>query len=193
MTNDNELQLLEAIYASGSSGQANSQRVLAGQAGLSLGMTNALLSRFAERGWVKLTHISGRSLRYILTPCGVEEVLRRTMAYFTRAERSATNYRARIDDYVHGIARQGFRVLVYEGPKELEFLFDYSCARRGVALVASPSEELRATLSRDSSAMFVSGQKAPEAALGAPGALPPSRASSEALADILFPGMLRVR
>lgn len=202
MTSESELQLLEAIYASGSSGQANSQRVLAGQAGLSLGMTNALLSRFAERGWVKLTHISGRSLRYILTPSGVEEVLRRTMAYFSRAERSATNYRARIDDYVHGIARKGFRVLVYEGPKELEFLFDYSCERRGVALVASPSEELRSTLSQDSTAMFVS---AGEPAVGAPdgsgspgvpgasGAPLALRASAEALADILFPGMLRVR
>ena len=187
MTNDSELQLLEAIYASETSGQANSQRALAGQAGLSLGMTNALLSRFAERGWVKLTHISGRSLRYILTPSGVEEDLRRTMAYFTRAERSATNYRARIDDYVHGIARKGFRVLVYEGPVELEFLFDYSCTRRGVALVASPSEELRATLSRDSTVMFVSSGDAF-------GAAPPSvRASAEGLAAILFPGMPRAR
>jgi len=202
MTNDNELQLLEAIYASETAGQANSQRALAGQAGLSLGMTNALLSRFAERGWVKLTHISGRSLRYILTPCGVEEVLRRTMAYFTRAERSATNYRARIDDYVHGIARKGFRVLVYEGPKELEFLFDYSCARRGVALVVSPTKELFATLSQDSTAMFVSagepavgapGASAAPGVHGLPGAPPLARASSQVLADILFPGMPRLR
>ncbi len=187
MNNDNELQLLEAIYASETSGQANSQRVLAGRAGLSLGMTNALLTRFAERGWVKLNHLSGRSLRYILTPSGVEEVLRRTMAYFSRAERSAANYRARIDEFVHGLARNGFKALVYEGPKELEFLFDYSCTRRGVALVASPSEELRAALSRDATAMFVSSGDAF-------GAAPPSvRASAEGLAAILFPGMPRAR
>lgn len=196
MTNDNELQLLEAIYASETASQTNSQRALAGRAGLSLGMTNALLSRFAERGWVKLTHLSGRNLRYILTPAGVEEALRRTITYFARAERSATNYRARIDDYVHGIARKGFRVLVYEGPKELEFLFDYSCSRRGVALMASPSKEMRASLSQDSTAMFVSGEEAFGATPGVPGSpeAPPSvRASVEGLTEILFPGMERVR
>lgn len=194
MTNDNELQLLEAIYASEIAGQANSQRALAGRAGLSLGMTNALLSRFAERGWVKLMHLSGRSLRYILTPAGVEEVLRRTMAYFARAERSATNYRARIDDFVHGIARGGFRILVYEGPKELEFLFDYSCSRRGVAMVASPSVELRDSLFRDSTAMFVNGEAgAAPGGSGLLGAPPSARASAEGLAEILFPGVERVR
>lgn len=186
MTNDTELQLLEAIYASGTAGQAKSQRALAGQAGLSLGMTNALLSRFAERGWVKLNHLSGRSLRYILTPAGVEEVLRRAMAYFARAERSAVNYRARIDDFVRELTRGGFRVLVYEGPKELEFLFDYSCARRGVALVAAPSKDLRFTLSQDPTVMFVSGEASVS---GTPS---PALASAEGLAEILFPGISRL-
>jgi DNA-binding MarR family transcriptional regulator len=196
MKDENELQLLEALYASQTAEQPFSQRALAGKAGLSLGMTNALLSRFAERGWVKLNHLSGRSLRYILTPSGVEEVLRRTMAYFARAERSATNYRARIDEYIHGIARKGFRVVVYDGPAELEFLFDYSCVRRGVVLVAAPSPELRDSLAQDATAMFVGGAEMAGALPIDPRSSverPAARASRQGLAEILFPGKERVR
>ena len=124
---DTELQLLETIYSQQGDPVALSQRDLAGAAGLSLGMTNALLRRFVERGWVKLMHLSGRSLKYILTADGMEEVLRRSLSYFTRAVRSASLYRDKIDSYVRNLAKTGFTVVVLEGPAELDFLFDYSC------------------------------------------------------------------
>ena len=59
---DLELDLLETLYASHAEGLSPSQRDLAGAAGLSLGMTNALLKRFAERGWVKFSSLRGRHL-----------------------------------------------------------------------------------------------------------------------------------
>lgn len=44
------------------------QKTLAKKANMSLGMMNAILGRFAERGWIMLTNVNGRKLAYALTP-----------------------------------------------------------------------------------------------------------------------------
>jgi hypothetical protein len=154
-TSDTELQLLEAIYIKRDEMGTLTQRDLAGVSGLSLGMTNALLKRFAERGWVKLKHLSGHSLKYILTPEGVEEVLRRSFSFFTRAVRSASLYRDKIDIFVHRLAKNGYDTLVLEGPAELDFLFDYSCERYSLHFVKNPLEPKRSALLSNEWAMFI--------------------------------------
>ncbi len=160
---ESELQLLEAIYACQDEAERSSQRSLADRAGLSLGMTNALLRRFAERGWVKLLHISGRSLRYILTPAGVEEILLRSMSYFSRAARSASLYRDRIEEFVRRVAAEGRTSLVLEGSAELDFLFDYSCMRHGLAFYKNPIQAKREALAADPGSIFVGSGRSSEA------------------------------
>jgi len=152
---DTELQLLETIYSKQGAPEVLSQRDLAGASGLSLGMTNALIKRFIERGWIKLTHISGRSLKYILTSDGMEEVLRRSISFFTRAVRSASLYRDKIDAFVMGLAKAGFAAVVLEGPAELDFLFDYSCERHGLEFVKNPGEARRLALVAREDVYFV--------------------------------------
>ena len=188
---DTELQLLETIYSKQGDSAALSQRDLAGAAGLSLGMTNALIRRFVERGWLKLTHLSGRSLKYILTSEGMEEVLRRSISYFSRAVRSASLYRDKIDAYVKGLAKSGFGTIVLEGPAELDFLFDYSCERHGLEFVKNPLGAKRETLLNLPGVMFVQAtsfnslEKECEEDSGTT-ASPGARASRIRLSNILF-------
>jgi DNA-binding MarR family transcriptional regulator len=111
------------------------QRELASRAGLSLGMTNALLRRFAEKGWVKLTRLSAKSIHYALTPEGVGEVARRAAGYFRRAARNADQYRARIEQFVHQSRADGATTLVLAGASELDFLLEFACDRHGLVFV----------------------------------------------------------
>jgi DNA-binding MarR family transcriptional regulator len=135
-----------------------SQRELAGEAGLSLGMTNALLKRFVERGWIKLMRLSGRSLSYILTPGGMEEILRRSIAFFSRAARSASLYRDKIDDFVKHIAQRGFTGLALSGAGEFDFLFDYSCIRHELQFFKNPQgAKLDTLLDREDVVFVVAG------------------------------------
>jgi len=93
-----ELQLLQSIYKAteeGDSYASVSQRQLASSAGLSIGLTNILLKRFIERGWVKFLHIDGKKIKYALTPSGMEEIAMRAVEYFARAERNTELYRKR--------------------------------------------------------------------------------------------------
>jgi hypothetical protein len=169
--NDTELKLLETIYSTQANAESLSQRDLAGASGLSLGMTNALLKRFVERGWIKFTHISGKSLKYILTPSGIEEVFVRSISYFSRAVRSASLYRDQIDAFVRDSALEGFGVMVLKGPDELDFLFDYACERHGVEFIKNPSPELQADLvSRPNVIFIVADLQAPAVAIRPPSA-----------------------
>ena len=192
---DTELQLLETIYSKQGDSAALSQRDLAGAAGLSLGMTNALIRRFVERGWIKLMHLSGRSLKYILTSEGMEEVLRRSISYFSRAVRSASLYRDKIDAYVLGQAKAGFTVVVLDGPAELDFLFDYFCERHGLEFVKNPPQARREALTSRSDAIFVKTKSFEALVDGCVEggmettivpAFPEGRASTVYLVDILF-------
>jgi DNA-binding MarR family transcriptional regulator len=133
--NNPELQLLESIYAvteEGNSPAHVSQRELANTAGLSLGLTNTLLKRFIERGWVKLLHVDGRKIKYALTPSGMEEIAVRAVDYFARAAQNASLYRKKIDVFIERIAHQGYENVLLLGPAELDFLFDYACIKHGI-------------------------------------------------------------
>jgi len=153
MSNNNpELVLLESLYQSqqemGEGGASNaapvSQRELAARTGMSLGLTNTLLKRFIERGWVKLLHLNGRKVKYALTAEGMEEIAMRAVDYFARASQNASLYRQKIEAFVGHFARLGYTGLLLLSPQELDFLFEYACLKYGLVfckeLDACPDE-----------------------------------------------------
>jgi DNA-binding MarR family transcriptional regulator len=139
--NESELFLMESLGEAERTQARITQRELATRSGLSLGMTNALLRRFAERGWVKLTRLSAKSVQYALTPEGMTEVARRTAGYFRRAARSAEQHRARIEQFVTRAKQDGARTLVLAGASELDFLLEYACDRHGMVFVRTADLE----------------------------------------------------
>jgi DNA-binding MarR family transcriptional regulator len=139
---------MESINQSESSQKAVTQRELASRTGLSLGMTNALLRRLAKRGWVKLTRISRKSMRYAVTPEGVGEILRRTAGYFRRAARNADQYREQIEFFIVEARRQGTSTLVLAGASELDFLIEFFCERHGIAFVKTVDLERARAMGR---------------------------------------------
>ncbi len=143
-----ELRILEGIGMAEQGGSRITQRELASKAGLSLGMTNALLRQFADRGWVKLTKLSTRSVVYALTPDGVAEIARRTAGYFQRAAKNTELFRARLETYIIRTKAEGASTLVLSGGSDLEFLLEYLCERHGLVFVKSSDLEKARSLSR---------------------------------------------
>ena len=142
---DSELKLLESLYFSQNGAQCLTQRDFALVTGMSLGMVNAMLSRFAERGWVTLTRLSGRKIKYALTPDGVNEVLRRSVRYLRTTVKSAMLYQKRVHDYVRALAENGYENLIFDGPDEIGYLFKYESESFGIEFtdeVPSKTESL---------------------------------------------------
>lgn len=69
-----------------------SQRVLAENAGMSIGLMNAVLKRFVERGWIMLTNVNLRKLSYAVTPDGIAELTSRSQKFAKRTFAIANTY-----------------------------------------------------------------------------------------------------
>ena len=66
---NNEVATLQNIANTLKQEPLASQRVLAENAGISIGLMNAVLKRFVERGWIMLTNVNLRKLSYAHNAC----------------------------------------------------------------------------------------------------------------------------
>ena len=67
-------QILQAV----ASGKRLTQRSLASEMGVALGLTNLLIRRLASKGYIRVTGMGTRHVRYLMTPAGWEALARVT-------------------------------------------------------------------------------------------------------------------
>ncbi len=169
---DAELAILEGIYSSQKQERSPTQRDLAEASGLSLGMTNALLKRFAEKGWVLLKRLNARNIHYALTPEGVNEIAHRSYRYFRRTARNASVYRDLLEAFVLKAKREGVTRVVLAGPSDLDFILEYACERHGLIFVKGADAARAARLGDDGFTIVLESEAS---GAGIPGAVPLAR------------------
>ncbi len=86
------------LLAEVEAGNGVSQRSLARQAGIALGLTNLLLKRLVRKGLVRMIHIRPNRVKYLITPAGIAEKARMSSAYFAHSMRFYAEARDRIQD-----------------------------------------------------------------------------------------------
>ena len=59
----------------------SNQRDLSRQMDLSLGMVNMLIRRLISKGYIRMDRLNKRNVRYILTPKGISEKMRKSVKY----------------------------------------------------------------------------------------------------------------
>jgi DNA-binding MarR family transcriptional regulator len=138
-TQDNELEnarvmlgLLESVERDG----GQSQRRLASDLGIALGLVNAYLKRCVKKGLVKVSQAPARRYAYYLTPQGFAEKSRLTVEYLSD---SFSFFRqARTDcAELFAIARgRGFERVVVAGKSDLAEIARICALDAGVAIVA---------------------------------------------------------
>jgi DNA-binding MarR family transcriptional regulator len=105
------LKLLEAIEAD----PGPSQRDLARQLNVSLGLVNSFVRRLARKGYFKVTHIPNNRVRYILTPQGALEKTRLTCEYIQFSYSFYRDARRRLRRLFTSLSRKGTRRIVFYG------------------------------------------------------------------------------
>ena len=128
-TSDKEAIILEHIYYNDSL----KQRDLADKAGISLGMTNVILKRLIEKGWLMTKRLNSRNISYVVSPTGMEEIFRRGYRYFKRTIDDVKLYREGIEQLVSEAVAAGYKTVALVGKSDLDFLVEYSCGKLGVA------------------------------------------------------------
>lgn len=136
---EKELEILEHIHRRA---EEVHQRDLARIVGLSLGMTNAIVRRLAQKGWISVRKVNNRNIRYAVTPAGLDQITRRSYRYFKRTIRNVVVYREAIEALVAEVKGRGFDSLLLVGRSDLDFVVEYACGKHELRyLTSDPAED----------------------------------------------------
>jgi DNA-binding MarR family transcriptional regulator len=94
------------------SGDRVTQRALSRELGIALGLTNLLIRRLVNKGWVRMSRVSRSRILYLITPVGIAEKTRLSRAYFASSLKFYREARDRI--------RERFTTLSNEWPAQAE-------------------------------------------------------------------------
>lgn len=137
-TSDKEAIILEHIYYDDSL----KQRELADKAGISLGMTNAILKRLIEKGWLMTKRLNRRNISYVVSPAGIEEIFKRGYRYFKRTIDDINLYRERIEQLVAEAVTAGYGCVLLVGKSDLGFLVEYACGKSGIGFKKGDANQI---------------------------------------------------
>jgi hypothetical protein len=115
------------------------QRDLARAGGVSLGMTNAIIRRMTQKGWIVVRRINKRNIRYAVSPAGLEEIARRSYAFLRRTISNVVLYRDGIEKWLLAAKAAGHDRIVLVGRSDLDFMLAYECLRLGLAFSQAES------------------------------------------------------
>lgn len=137
-TSDKEAIILEYIYYNDSL----KQRELADKAGISLGMTNAILKRLIEKGWLMTKRLNSRNISYVVSPKGMEEIFKRGYRYFKRTIDNVHFYKTGIEQLISEASAAGHRTIALVGKSDLDFIIEYSCEKNNLTfkMISDPKE-----------------------------------------------------
>jgi len=137
---DTEFIILENIYNSNGQQLPLRQRDLAQIAGFSLGMTNSILKRLTQKGWITVKKLNSRNIQYAVTLEGINEIIHRSYRYFKRTIRNVVFYKDILEDLVFRAKKRGIRTLVLKGQSDLDFIIEHACHRYGVRFIRNREE-----------------------------------------------------
>ena len=125
---DNESEITLGLLSAIDENSALTQRSLARDLGIALGLANAYLKRCAKKGLVKVTQVPPNRYAYYLTPQGFAEKGRLTARYLSQSFKFFRSARAQCEELFQLCAERGWRDIVLVGVSDLGEIATF-CAR----------------------------------------------------------------
>ena len=113
-----------------------SQRQLARQQDISLGLVNSFIKRLAHKGYFKVTHIPKNRVKYILTPKGMAEKSRLTYEYIKLSYVFFKDARKKMQKLLKDLESQGVKWVIFSGVTELAEIAHLSLQYTNIELAA---------------------------------------------------------
>lgn len=131
------LELLESVERDG----AKTQRHLATELGIAVGLVNAYLKRCVKKGLVKVRHAPARRYAYYLTPQGFAEKSRLTAEYLSYSFSFFRQAKADCARVFETARVRGFQRLALAGRSDLAEIAALSATESGARIVAVVDRE----------------------------------------------------
>ena len=131
------LKILEEVERE----KSQSQRDLARELNISLGLVNSFIKRLAKKGFLKISTIPKNRIRYILTPKGAAEKSRLTYLYIQHSYKFYKEARQKLRDLYTDFEKIGIRRIVFYGANDLAEIAFVSLQETSLDLVAVVDDE----------------------------------------------------
>lgn len=115
---------------------ATSQRRIAAELGIALGLVNAYLKRCVKKGLVKVSEAPARRFAYYLTPNGFTEKSRLTVEYLSSSFSFFRQAKADCSQVFEVAKKRNFQNLVLFGKSDLAEIAILSAVESGVSILA---------------------------------------------------------
>ncbi|QXM06685.1 winged helix-turn-helix transcriptional regulator [Crassaminicella indica] len=126
---ENEMNILEIL-----SGDSNiSQRDIAKKTNMSLGMVNTLIKKCVKKGLIKIENLNARSVRYILTPKGIEEKAKKTLEYVSKSYRAILLINSYIKEVTQEQIKKRKKIIVVGSNDEMKEIIVHTLNDMGVS------------------------------------------------------------
>jgi len=113
-----------------------SQRDLARELNISLGLVNSFIKRLLKKGYFKARHIPKNRIRYYLTPEGASEKTRLTYLYIQHSYNFYKDARQKLRDLYTELESQNVSRIVFYGASDLAEIAYLSMQETNIELVA---------------------------------------------------------
>jgi len=117
---EREFELINII----GSDLTSNQRELSRQMSRSLGMTNMLIRRLVNKGYIRISQLNQRKVKYILTPKGFTEKLRKSVKYTLKTINSIGVINDRIKQIITKLYEKGERDFIVLGKSDFALLIE---------------------------------------------------------------------
>ena len=131
---DHEYALLDSIYRHKETRPVR-QRDLAKVVGISLGMTNVILRKLAQKGWVVIRRINSRNIQYAVTPSGIDQISKKSFLFLKRTVRNVVFYKDILDQLLAGLKESGYRAIVLVGKSDFDFVIAFLCQKHKLEFI----------------------------------------------------------
>ena len=118
-----------------------SQRSIARALGMSVGLTNAILKRLTDKGFLMMRRINHNNAHYLVTPAGVEQISRRSYLYLRRTIGHVVRYKERLREFCREQQHAGAREIVLIGESDLAFILEWCAEKEGLGFRQVVGEE----------------------------------------------------
>lgn len=120
-------ELLENINKTLTVNPTASQRTIAENCNISLGMANAVLKRFVERGWIMVRNLNSSKLAYALSEEGMRTLANRSKRYVQKTFGLINEYSEEIVNKIQQAKNEGKTEVILFGKSYVKFLIEYAC------------------------------------------------------------------
>jgi len=131
------LKIMEKV----DNGIVPSQRDLARDLNISLGLVNSFIKRLVKKGYFKVTQIPKNRIRYMLTPVGAAEKTRLTYLYIQHSYNFYKDARQKLRDLYSGLEKQSVTRIAFYGASDLAEIAFLSLQETAIELVAVFDDE----------------------------------------------------